>query len=505
MAVVGILLIVAAPLLFGVGISCRFRERNVGCFKGYLVGFLSLFAMLFIETLAMLKLDLSMQAFEWIVVGTLVGMAILGTVLLAVKRPGFERPKFTAHMLYFLVPAVLLFMYSYLYLVPSLANDDTWEIVSTSLAKGSVYEYSAMTGKLMEKGLPIFNKIYVMPLLYIVMADFFDVPVAVSAGLLIPAIVYVLNLSIAYAIGKKINVGDNSYYMILYMLVLIAGTYLPSFGVPVTVGYTLLREGYSGYAVAYGVVIPTAVLLLLNKKYVWAVIAMAVNAPLVRIDRIFFALTRPIESARAINTAGKVAALYIVAVAVSLIIAALKKCEVKWQVLLLPATFVAYMSETLKNFAKEKHGHIWYSVSMAVIILATVNFRPFDDAETRAMQRETEKAVEATLKELKPGKIVWAPEEFMATARRIDGNVVTLYGRDDGNTLMAGLDYEAGVEMADEYRSTLKNIASGYYHYLTKYDEEYVVGKALGAGAYYLVRPTGDGYKVMLLKDYAGK
>ena len=339
MAVVGILLIVAAPLLFGVGISCRFRERNVGCFKGYLVGFLSLFAILFIETLAMLKLDLSMQAFEWIVVGMLVGMAILGTVLLAVKRPGFERPKFTAHMLYFLVPAVLLFMYSYLYLVPSLANDDTWEIVSTSLAKGSVYEYSAMTGKLMEKGLPIFNKIYVMPLLYIVMADFFDVPVAVSAGLLIPAIVYVLNLSIAYAIGKKINVGDNSYYMILYMLVLIAGTYLPSFGVPVTVGYTLLREGYSGYAVAYGVVIPTAVLLLLNKKYVWAVIAMAVNAPLVRIDRIFFALTRPIESARAINTAGKVAALYIVAVAVSLIIAALKKCEVKWQVLLLPATF----------------------------------------------------------------------------------------------------------------------------------------------------------------------
>ena len=70
---------------------------------------------------------------------------------------------------------------------------------------------------------------------------------------------------------------------------------------------------------------------------------------------------------------------------------------------------------------------------------------------------------------------------------------------------MAGLDYEDGAEMSGEYGSTLKNIASGYYHYLTQYDEEYVVTKALDAGAYYLVLPTGDGYKVMLLKDYAGK
>ena len=502
MAIVGILLIVLAPLLFGVGISYRFRERNVGCLKGYLVGFLSLFAMLFIQTLAMLKLDLSMQTFEWIAVGTMSGMAAVGAILMLVKRPGFARPKLNAHMLYFLVPAAMLFMYSYFYLAPSYVNDDTWEIVSTSLAKGSIYEYSAMTGKLIEQGLPIFNKIYVMPLLYITLADFFDVPMTVSAGLLIPAIVFVLNLSIVYAIGKKLSVEDKSYFMLMYLLILLAGTYLPSFGVPVTVGYPVLREGYTGYAVAYGVVIPAAVLLLLNKKYVWAVVTMAVNAPLVRIDRIFFALMSPVKNLREVNTAGKLMALYVVAVAAALVLAAVNKHKVKWQVLLLPGAFVSYMSETLKNFAKEKHGHIWYSVGVAVVILATVNFQPYDDAVTRSEQKQIEEPVRAALEELKPGKIVWAPEAFMETARRIDGNSVVLVGRDDNNSYMAGLDYEAGEEMAQEYRHTLNNIIIGRYVYVTKYDEEYVVEKALEAGAYYMVLPSADGYKVTLLKEY---
>ena len=136
MAIVGILLFLAAPLLFGAGISCKFRERNVGCLKGYLVGFLSLFVMLFIETLAMLKLDLSLRVYEWIVVATLAAMAVVGALLLALKRPGFVKPHIEKRMLSFLVPAVLLFAYSYCYLVPSVANDDTWEFVATSLAHG---------------------------------------------------------------------------------------------------------------------------------------------------------------------------------------------------------------------------------------------------------------------------------------------------------------------------------------------------------------------------------
>ncbi|MBR5897342.1 MAG: hypothetical protein IKZ39_06965, partial [Lachnospiraceae bacterium] len=75
------------------GISSKCRERNVGCLKGYLVGFLSLFVMMFAETLAMLKLDLSLKVYEWIVVATLAAMAVLGALLLALRRPVFAKPR----------------------------------------------------------------------------------------------------------------------------------------------------------------------------------------------------------------------------------------------------------------------------------------------------------------------------------------------------------------------------------------------------------------------------
>ena len=134
-----------------------------------------------------------------------------------------------------------------------------------------------------------------------------------------------------------------------------------------------------------------------------------------------------------------------------------------------------------------------------------MNFQPYNDAVTRSEQKQVEVSVKKALEEIEPGKIVWASEAFMEASRRIDGNSVVLVGRDDNNSYMAGLDYEAGEEMAQEYRHTLNNIAIGRYVYVTKYDEEYVVQKALEAGAYYMVLPDGNGYKVTLLKEYKGK
>ena len=503
MAIVGIVLLLAAPFLFGVGISCTHRERSVGYLKGYLVGFLSLFVMLFIETLAMLKLDLTLAQFEWAAVGTLIAMAAIGAVLMLIKRPHFIKPGFDAHALYFIVPAILLFAYSYCYLAPSFANDDTWEIVSTSLARHSIYEYSAMTGRLMEQGLPIFNKIYVMPLLYIVLADFFGVPVSVSAGILMPALVYVLNLAVVYAIGRKLALTEVHFYMVAYLLLLIAGTYLPTFGVPVTLGYPLLREGYSGYAVAYGVVIPAVLFLLLHKKYLWAIVTFMVNAPLVRADRIVFALSSPVRNFHDINTAGKLAGIFMAAVVAAAVMGFVLKKKLNFFALLVPSVFIAYVCESLKDVINDKKmSSFIFTVGIAVIILSAVNFQPFDDAETYGERKRIEATVKASLEEIKPDRIVWGPEEFMAVARRINGSITTLSGRDDANSYMAGLDYEKGAEMVIEYRNTLKNIASGQRFYVTEHDEKYVVNRALDEGAYYLVIPTGESYKVMKLSDY---
>ena len=499
MAIVGILLLVAAPFIFGVGISCGYRERNVGYLKGYLVGFLSLFAMLFIEILAMLKLDLSLKTFEWIVAGTLAAMCVIGAVLMAVKRPGFARPEFEKRMLWFIVPAVLLFVHSYCYMSPSFANDDTWEFVATSVAKGSVYEYSSMTGRLMKAGLPIFNKILATPLLYVVLADFFGISVNVSAGLIVPAIVFVLNLAIIYAIGKELEVSNLPYYMILYMLILMAGTYLPDFGVPVTVGYPVLREGYNGYAVAYGVVIPTALLLALKKKYLWAVVSIATLASLLRIDRVFFAATSPLKSIAAMNNAGKIMGLYIPAVAAALIYKTVKGEKIKWQALLIPSVFVAYMSEKLKNCLNKKHESAWYSLGVAVLILSAVNFEPFDDAETYFVRNAKEVEVKEYL--TKVDGLTWGPIEFISVARRIDGNFESLFGRDAGDPKMAGYNYENDYDMATEYRNAIYNVAAGEYLYVTKNDTQIIVEFAVTEGARYALLPTEDGYMVKRLSE----
>ena len=500
MAIVGIILFLAAPLLFGVGISCKRGERNVGCLKGYLVGFLSLFAVFFVEILAMLKLDLELGKFELTVVGTFALMLVTGLVLLIIKRPSFIRPRFEKRMLWFLIPAILLFAYSYGYVSPSFANDDTWEFVATSVAKGSVYEYSAMTGKLMENGLPIFNKILAMPLLYVVLADFFGISVNVSAGILVPAIVFVLNLAIVYKIGKELLVSNLHYFMILYMLILMSGTYLPSFGLPVTLGYTVLREGYCGFAVAYGVVIPAAVLLLLKKKYFWAVAALVPSVTLIRIDRVFFAVMSPFKSLKEINTAGKLMGIYAVAIAAALILKAVKKTFIEWKVLLIPSVFVAYIAEKIKNCLTKKHESIWYSLGIAVIILSAVNFETFDDSVTNIERFSEEEKVRNCLAEI-GGKTVWGTPEFMATARRIDGNVIVLFGRDEGDPKMAGLNYEDGTEMRVEYVEALKNLATGHYWYVTEHDKDYIVDAAASEGAELAALPTENGYSIVNMES----
>ncbi len=500
MAIVGILLLLTAPLLFGVGISCKSGERNVGCLKGYLVGFLSLFVILFAEILVMLKLDISLKVFEWIVAATLATMAVVGALLIALKRPGFARPQLEKRMLWFLVPAVLIFVYSYCYLVPSFANDDTWEFVATSVAHGSVYEYSTMTGRLMTAGLPIFNKIQVMPVLYVVLADFFGISVNASAGLLMSAIVFVLNLSIVYAIGRELEVSDSSYFMILYMLILMGGTYLPNFGVPVTLGYPILREGYSGYAVAYGVVIPAALLLLLKKKYLWAVAALATSVAFVRIDRVFFTVAHPFKSFTEMNTAGKLVGIYVVAVAAALVFRAVKGVSVKWQGLLIPAVFVAYITEKLKNCLKKKSEFIWYSVGVSMIILSAVNFEPYEDSVTYFERNRAEAGVEACIPEIKDG-LVWAPVEFVSVARRLDGSIETLFGRDVNNPLMAGISYENDGEMGWEYRNAIYNVALNKYAYVTRYDTDYIVQAARKAGVKYVVLPSEAGYTVKRMEE----
>ncbi|MBP5659862.1 MAG: hypothetical protein J6X08_00865 [Lachnospiraceae bacterium] len=278
-----------------------------------------------------------------------------------------------------------------------------------------------------------------------------------------------------------------------------SGTYLPSFGVPVTLGYPILREGYSGYAVAYGVVIPAALLLLLKKKYLWAVVSLVPCVTLVRIDRVFFALTSPLESVAAVNTAGKIVGLYALAIVAAALLKTIGGAKIKWKAVLVPSVFVAYVSEKHKNCLKEKHENIWYSLGIAVVILSAVNFEPYDDAQTYFVRNEEEAHVQAVLEQV--DGIVWAPVEFVSVARRLDGNFESLFGRDTNDPKMAGFNYEDDYGMAGDYKNGIYNVATGKYFYVTKIDTRNLVEFAVIAGAKYAVLPTEDGYTVKRMHE----
>ena len=139
---------------------------------------------------------------------------------------------------------------------------------------------------------------------------------------------------------------------------------------------------------------------------------------------------------------------------------------------------------------------IWYSFGVTVIILSAVDFNSYADAQNYFDKNREEAIVRECYAQMTEGGTVWGPEEFMAVLRRIDGNSVTLYGRDDYNSCMAGLDYEDGAEMSIEYKKALNNIKKNEYQFITEHSTDELLESALSLGVKYIVFDTGDGYEV---------
>ena len=361
--------------------------------------------------------------------------------------------------LFFIIPAIMLGTVSYFLFAPSYVNDDTWEVVSTTVYHGTLYEYSAMTGEAVVKGFPIFYKIYIIPMLYSCLCDFFNLSQRLLLGFLMPSILLFLNLNIIYSIAKESKVKNKPVFMLLYMLLLMAGTYLPDNAIPATVGYALLREGYSGYAYAYALAIPFSVLLCIKKKYLSSVISLAPILGLVRLDRIFYALKEPVKTYVSINTAGKLIGLYLVAILVPVIMRKLKNNQTPKPLFFLPTTFIAYTGEKILTLIDGKRAKALYLLSLSFIILAAGNFTLYGDAELLSMELNFEKSVKEELKDYSDTEIkIWASEDFMATSRRILPNIRVLYGRDDVSNMMVGLDYEDPSEHVLDFSNSYKNM-----------------------------------------------
>lgn len=492
MAIIFVFLIILTPLFFGEVIAGIFREKNPGVFEKYAYGFLSLLLVSFGITLVTVKFRISFEKYSLFIL-LVWGLSFLTGVIFSLwslKGKRTVRKTFCKYELWYLIPAVLLFAYSYLYLAPSFANDDTWEVVATTVRTGTIFEYSAMTGAKMVNGLPIFNKIYFLPLLYAAFAGRLKLPVDVWGSLVVSVMVFVTNLGLVRKLGLEIKVKNISSFMILYMLILIGGTYLPVNGIPVTFGYAILREAYSGYGIFYGVVLPVLTLLLIRKRWLFSVFLALVSFGLLRLDRIFFALTTPASSWAIVNGEGKMAIFTILSLAVAFCLRVMANTAIEWKMVLCPPAFVSYVTDKIVDVIRGKNAKRVFLLGMGIFILVSCYFEPFKDAMPLGEYLDYEKEVAQKLSELESEDCcILAPVEFMGVTRRLGSNVRTLFGRDDVSSYMVGLDYEDTSEYVTYYYRYTLNHYLMWEPYYIPYTEEELLDFAKKEGMDYLIFP----------------
>lgn len=474
MAFLGIVYILAVPFLWGnvVFLLSRNRREKVEPVVKYTAGLLALLSFFLFCLLIALKMDSSLKELEKLFLGGSMLVALMGVAIAIKRRDILKRimgRKAFLSILPSVIVAFILFVFSYIYLSPSIVNDDTWDVVAVTLANGSVYTHSAMTGQKLVNGLPIFNKIYIIPMLISCFCDCFKFEPSFVLKYGMPALLFLINLALVKTIASEVKVKNTNAFMLIYLILLIVGTYLPSKGIPVTLGYELLRQGYTGYAIAYGLLAPFVVLMLIRGQYYIATISGVSLLGLIRLDRIYYAVRDPINSYMDVVKSGKMFALYLLAVFAMIIWVRKKNQEAHINLLFLPSVFIAYEAEYIGGQLVERREKVIYYFALSVLLYSVCSFSIFSDAEFSSSVRDKEiAATEINMIINDSDSIVWGSTEMMGYLHRTDGNRKTLYGRNVNVLTMDGLDYEDKPE-------DFEILYLGYYNLVdrkTFYDTE---------------------------------
>lgn len=465
-----IAVLIAVPYVLGTALTIIFGDRSTRGNIRWVIGILYCFAYFFVCLLIALKLDADLNALCRLF-GIFTAAFLAGSIPVVIF--GFSRNKvrvlhYDNKILSWLIPAVCLGVFSIVFLKPDFSNDITVETVRTTLYSNRLYEYSSLLGTKMEAGLPIFNKIEIMPMLYACLGRMFRVDPLYIIRFIAPVVSYVSNLFVTWEIAT-ILVKDKhkNLYMIFHLLILIAGTYLPANAIPVTMGQPLLRQGYSGYAFCYGVLVPAMVLALLQKRYFLSVLFLVPFLGLVKLDRLFFSFKEFFTSYNVVNSAGKLLTLYFVGV-IWWLIRRKNKVRIPRGAFLSGATLACVTFTDMYDYFGEKKT---FPVFAGVVIMGCCSFFPFKGAEFVVEHKSIGGQYfdfDGLLAEGDDNIVLWAPNEVMDAARRENPRILPVYGRDMYNKLLAGSNYEAYDE-EQEFLCYAIEVLSKH-----AYDDEYL-------------------------------
>lgn len=443
MIILLILAVIAVPYVLGTALTIIFGDRSTRGHIRWCIGILSCFAYFFICLLVTLKLhggieDIS-RLFTIVTVSFMAGS--VPVVIFGFSKKKLRILHFDKKILVWLIPGVVLGLFSIFMLKPDYSNDITTETARTILSTGKLYEYSSLLGVKAENGYPIFTKIEILPALYACLSYCFKTNLLVIIKYIAPIVAYSSNLFIMWEIATILVKEDKkNLFMIFHLVTLLAGTYLPSTAIPVTVGRPLLMQGFSGYAFGYGVLVPLMVLVLLQKRYVFAGIFLVPLLGLIKLDRIFFAFSEFFSSYDAVNLSGKLFILYILSVIWWL---TKKKNRQKLPLasylsgsVLISAT----LTDAYETFGEKKS----FPVFSALLIMATCSFYPLRGAEFSLAQDKVDYdyIIEGGAQNAPDHIVLWAPEAVLEPARRESDVVFPVYGRDAYSDLLRGTNYE---------------------------------------------------------------
>lgn len=485
MAFCGIGAFLAAPLLVGAPISRIFltrntRKKNTGWLEAYVIGLLSLFALFLFVFAVGLKLDVELDGLEKLFFVPTALLSFGGLIFLIVDRKRFMVEKLTSKKEWLWIGAAVLVAFVSIFLtIPAFCTDDTFELVRTTIKVRILYKNASLTGMISSAGVSGFVKVYIMPMFLACMCDFFKIDVSIFAVSVVQPVIIVCNLYLVRRISKYFT-RNNTSFMLVYIAVLIAGTVIPKTIIPTTTGFVLLRDGYTGYSLAWGVALPAVALALIEGKYLLAVIMAASTLGLVRLENAFECIKHPVNTFQLMNLAGKLAVLYILAGMYCFLFHSERKGK-KFMPLLLcgPALIATAYVDILEKISSKKN-QIVLTASAIVILLACANFNTFEganfafnlnhlDRNAVNIVRSVEQSFAGT------GKIpvVWAPDEVAGNVRIVSANVRLPYAKTEWNAMICRTNFEDSPALINSYKRLMADIVNGtqYYELSSTYDK----------------------------------
>ena len=490
MIIITVLLVLAVPHFIGLSLIRILGERDRRGPVSWVLGVLFLFVCFLGCLLIALRKDYSLEALARLfgIVTASLTVGSLPVFILSLKKEGVRAPSFEKEYLIWIVPSIIIGIVSVFITGINYISDIAMETVRTTLYENSLYQVSALLGTKMEAGLPIFNKIEIMPMLYAVISSDLKVDPFFTMEILSPLLVYTANIIIMWEISKKAIVSSDrikdvkkarTVFMLTHLCMLLAGLYLPGFATPVTSGWPILRQGYSGYAWAYGVAVPMMILMMLDKRFILAGVSISSVLGLVRWDRIFYVLKDFFTNYKEMNSVGKLWIIYVLAV-LWWLKRSWKNKEKHPEILLSGSALISLSVTDVYEFLGEKRSlavFSWLVILTAGFAFPYTHLKEAKDDNGLAYSyiAATVGVPETTSSE---DIVIWAPEEAMRALRRHSAELAPVYSRDLYDEYLVGVNYEEEDEEAKKLYEIMSVIEK-----LTEYsDTEAIKEKILTNG-----------------------